>query len=136
VAARTLARTNPTSQARLQLILVLLAAWNLLTFFLELTNGRFLQVNDIDGVLGVRAVGGSTAVLALAYLLAVRNPVRYRFVLWLASIEQVLTLFVATFHWARGDVAAGETLLPLLVAVAFLVALIPNLPRQTDTIGV
>jgi hypothetical protein len=133
--SRHIGRPNATSQARLQLILVLLAIWNLLAFVMELTNRWFIEVGDIDGLLGARAVGGATGVLALGYLFAARNPVRYRFMLWLATVEQFVALFSATFHWARDDVSFGEAFVPIVAAVIFLVLLLTNLPRQTDTIG-
>jgi hypothetical protein len=133
--ARQIGRPNATSQARLQLVLIALAAWNFLAFFLELTNTRFLEIAGIDGMLGARGVSGATGVLAVAYLYAMRNPIRYRFVLWLASIEQFIALFSYTFHWARDDIGAEEALIPILVAAAFLVLLLINMPRQTDTIG-
>jgi hypothetical protein len=132
--ARQIGRPNPTSEARLQLILVLLAAWDLLGFLLELTNTRFLTIGGIEGVLGARSVSGTMGVLAIAYLYAARNPIRYRFVLWLASLEQFIALFACTFHWARGDVGFGEAALPVAAAAVFLVLLMINLPRQTDTI--
>ena len=132
--ARPLTRLTPASQARLQLILILLAAWDLLAFLLELGNTSLLRIDGIDGVLGGRSVSGATAVLAIAYLYAARNPIRYRFILWLASIEQLIALFAATFHWARGDVGATEVIIPILVAAGFLVLLLTNLPRQTDTL--
>ena len=74
------------------------------------------------------------AVLAIAYIYAARNPLRHRFVLWLASLEQFVAMFAATFHWARGDVSAGEALVPILAAAGLLVLLMTNLPRQTDSI--
>ena len=80
------------------------------------------------------AVSGSMAVLAIAYIYAARNPIRNRFVLWLASLEQFVAIFAGTFHWARGDVGAGEAVVPILAAAAFLVLLMTNLPRQTDSI--
>ena len=132
--ARQIDRPNPTSQARLQLILILLAAWDLLAFFLELTNTRLLKIGGIDGVLGARSVSGAMAVLAIAYIYAARNPIRHRFVLWLASLEQFVAMFAATFHWARGDVGAGEAVVPILASAALLVLLMTNLPRQTDSI--
>jgi len=134
VQARNLARLNPASQARLQLVLVLLACWDLLAFLLELANTRLLRVGGIDGMLGGRSVGGEIAVLAIAYLYAARNPMRYRFILWLASLEQFIALFAATFHWARGDIGAGEAAIPILVAGAFLVLLMTNMPQQTDRV--
>src|SRR5689334_15338559 len=99
--ARTqIGRPDATSQARLQAVLVMLALWDLLAFVLELTNAGWLHVGSIDGLLGARSVGGANAVLAIAYLYAARNPIRYRFVLWLASMEQVVQMFAAAFHWA------------------------------------
>lgn len=132
--ARQIGRPNPASQARLQAILIALAAWNLLGFVFELTNGGLISVDEIDGALGARAVSGSVGVLALAYVYAARNPVRHRFVLWLASTEQIVGLFAIAFHWARGDVGAGESLIPIIGAAVFLVLLMANMPRQTDTI--
>jgi hypothetical protein len=134
MAARQIGRPNPTSQARLQLILILLAAWDLLGFLLELTNTRLLRIGNIDGALGARSVSGTMAVLAIAYLYAARNPIRHRFVLWLATLEQFVALFACTFHWARSDVGFGEVAIPVVAAAAFLVALLTNLPRQTDAV--
>lgn len=132
--ARQIGRPNPASQARLQIILVALAAWDLLAFLLELTNTRLLTIGGIHGVLGARSVGGTTAVLAIAYLYAARNPIRHRFVLWLASLEQVVAVFAYGFHWARGDVGFGSAAVPVAAAAIFIVLLVANLPKQTDTL--
>ena len=131
-ARQQIGRANATSQARLQLVLVLLALWDLLAFLLELTNAGLMKVGSIDGMLGARALNGSVVVLAIAYLYAARNPIRYRFVLWLATLEQFIALFAGTFHWARGDVGAGQAIIPILVSAGFLVALMTSMPRQTD----
>lgn len=125
-------RPNPTSTARLQLVLILLAAWDGLGFVLTLTNSALLKVNGIDGALGARSVSGSLIVLAAAYVYAARAPLRYRFVLWMASLEQFFAMFSYTFHWARADVGFGETIIPLLVSAAFLVALLTTLSSQGD----
>jgi hypothetical protein len=60
--------------------------------------------------------------------------VRYRFVLWLASLEQIVAVFAYGFHWARGDVGFNQVALPIAGACVFLVLLIANLPRPTDTL--
>ena len=130
---RQIGRPDPSSQARLQFVLIALAAWNLIGFLLQLTNARLIEVDGIDGLLGARAVSGATAVLAIAYIYAARNPVRYRFVLWLASLEQFVALFATTFHWARGDLTFGESAIAMIASVVFLILLMTNLPRQTDT---
>jgi hypothetical protein len=129
---RPIGRPNQTSQARLQLLLILLAAWDLAAFVLELTNNRLLEIGGVDGILGGRAFTGTTGVLAIAYIYAARNPIRNRFVLWLASIEQFIALFSYAFHWVRDDVSTGEVLLPVAVAAVFFLALVMNMPRQTD----
>ncbi len=131
--ARPIGRPNPTSQARLQLILILLAAWDLVAFLFELFNAGPVRVGAIEGVLGARAVGGATGVLALAYVYAARSPMRHRTILWLATIEQFVSIFTAGFHLARDDISRGEAMLPILAAAVFLVALLTSLPRQTDT---
>ena len=133
--ARQIGRPDAGSQARLQAVLVLLGGWNLLTFVLELTGSRFLEVGGVDGLLGARALSGSAAVLGVAYLYAARNPIRYRFVLWMASVEQIIALFATAFHWTVDDLSASESVLTILVAGVFLALLIVNMPRQTDTIG-
>ena len=134
--ARAIGRPTTSSQARLQLTLVALAVWNIAGFLLELTNAAgLIDIGAVDGALGARAVSGSMLVLGIGYLYAARNPVRYRFLLWLAALEQVVALFSIAFHWALDDVGFGESALPIVIAVGFLVLLIANLPRQTDTIG-
>src|SRR5262245_26497619 len=133
MSARQIGRPNPTSQARLQLILILLAAWNIVAFVFELLNVGPIRVGAIEGVLGARAVGGATLVLALAYIYAARDPMRHRVILWMATLEQFVALFTAGFHWARDDVSGSEAILPIVVSAVFLLALISSLPRQADT---
>lgn len=132
--SRQIGRPNPTSQARLQLVLVALAAWNIITFLLELTNAPLVSIGEIDGLLGARAVNGASAVLAFAYLWAARNPLRYRFVIWLAAVDQAMCIFSAAFHWTLGDLNTSETILPVIVAAGMLALLASNRPRQTDTL--
>ena len=133
--ARPTRRASASSQARLQLLLLLLAAWDITGFLVTLTDGWFLDQGQIDGVLGARAVSGALLVLGIGYLFAARNPVRYRFMIWLAAIEQIVAFFSTAFHWAAGDLGFAESALPIAVSVILLVLLIANLPRQTDTIG-
>lgn len=129
MSARSVGRPNPTSQARLQLILLVLAAWNAVAFLFELLNMGPVRVGEIEGILGARAVGGATGVLALAYVYAARDPLRHRTIVWLATIEQFVAIFTAGFHWATGDVGAGESALPIIAAALFLLAIITSLPR-------
>ena len=128
--SRQIGQSDPSSTARLQLVLVALAAWNIIIFLAGLVNSRFLEVG-VDGALGGRAFAGTSLVLALAYLYAARDPMRNRFVIWIASLEQVVGLFSMAFHWIRDDVSTGDVWLPMLVSAGFLVLLIATTPRQT-----
>ena len=132
--ARQLSRPAAASQARLQLVLILLAAWNAATFFLQLIDSSVLSSGDVDGILGARALGGGSGVLAVAYAYAARNPLRYRVIVWLGLIEQVVALFSYTFHIARDTLSFGDAWLAMVISALFLVALLATLPRQTDTI--
>jgi hypothetical protein len=129
MSARSVGRPNPTSQARLQLILVLLAAWNSVAFIFELLNLGPVRVGEIEGILGARAVGGASGVLALAYVYAARDPMRHRTIVWLATLEQFLAIFTAGFHWAIADLNGGEAAVPIIAAALFLFAIITSLPR-------
>ena len=132
MSARPIGRHNPTSQARLQLLLLLLAAWNIVAFVFELLNVGPIRIGGVEGILGARALGGASLVLALAYIYAAREPMRHRVILWMATLEQFVALFTAGFHWARGDITGGEAVLPIIVSAVFLLALIWSLPRQAD----
>jgi hypothetical protein len=133
--APAIGRTAASSRARLQLLLIALALWDITGFLVELTDGWFIDQSAIDGLLGARAVSGAALVLGIGYLYAARNPVRYRFMLWLAALEQLVALFTAAFHMAVGNLDFSECALSIIVAGAFLILLIANRPRQTDTIG-
>lgn len=122
------------SQARIRLVLLALAAWDVVGFLVQLAfDSPAFRVNgDVEGFLAARAVSGSLIVLAAAYAYAARNPSRHRFVLWMAVLEQLAGLVTGVAHWARGDLSAGESILPLVVAVAFLVLILFNYPRERE----
>lgn len=131
--ARQVGRPDSASQARLQVILIALAVWNLLAFLASLISSGWFELAG-DGLLSGRAFAGTTAVLAVAYLYAARDPLRNRFVLWLAAVEQAVALFSMAFHWVRDDVDGGDVWLPMLVSAVFLILLIASMPRQTATL--
>jgi hypothetical protein len=121
-------RFTPTR--RLQLILVLLAAWDLLGFVVPLLADSFLFGIDgeLDGILAGRVLSGAIIVPAVLYLYAARRPERYRGILWVAVIEQLVAIVTGVFHLAAGTVGLGEVVIPLAVAVAFLIVVLLNFP--------
>lgn len=116
-------------------MLLALAAWDILGFLVQLAfdTAAFRVKGDVEGFLAARAFSGSLIVLAAAYVYAARSPLRHRFVLWLAVLEQLAGLVTGVAHWARGDLSAGESLLPLVVAAAFLVLILFNYPRERES---
>ena len=119
---------------RLRLILLLMAAWDILGFFVQLYADTFaFRIDgDIKGVLAARALSGALIVPAVVYLYALRDPLRHRAVLWLAVIEQLVAICTAVFHLAADDFGLGSTVVPLAVAIAFLVLVLLNYPQGEE----
>lgn len=131
----TSAGRMPGSQARIRLVLLALALWDVIGFLVQLSfdTAAFRVKGDVEGFLAARTFSGSLIVLAAAYAYAARNPGRHRFVLWLAVLEQLAALVTGVAHWARSDLGAAESVVPILVAAAFLVLLLLNYPRERET---
>lgn len=134
-AATVTSAGRPGPQARLRLLLLGLALWDLVGFLVELAfdSSAFRVRGDVEGFLAARAFSGSLIVLAAAYIYAARNPLRHRIVIWMAVLEQLAALFTGVAHWMRDDLSTGETIIPLLVALAFLVLILLNYPRERET---
>ena len=119
---------------RLQLLLVLLIAWDVLAIIAELSFGGFLfdaSDGEITGLLGARGgFNGLPVVMiaAYAYCLA-RGPVRHRGVLWLAAIEQGAGTLFAVYHLATGDVRFEAAIVPLVVSAGLFVLVLVHMPR-------
>lgn len=124
-------RLVPTRSLRL--IFLLMAAWDFLGGAVQLAFRSFLfSLKDgvePSGVLAGRAFSGALFVTGILYLIAALNPTRYRFILWLAVIEQLVATCTGVFHGARGDIGWGGLILPIGVAIALLVLVLLNYPR-------
>jgi len=118
-----------------RVMLILLAAWAGIGALTEILSDSFLLdlKSEADGALAGRALAGEAIALLALYLLAARNPERYRFVLWVALVEQVAALALNFYHWGAGDFGFESIILPIGVAIGFLVLLIPNLFQRAET---
>lgn len=114
---------------RPRVTLTLLAAWAILGVITEFSSDSFLFDLDeqANGVLAGRALGAEAAALAALYLFAARNTRRYRFVFWIAFIEQGAAVIANIIHWTANDFGFESVILPIAVAIGFLVLLVPNL---------
>ena len=122
---------------RLQLILALMIAWDALGLLAELSFGGFLfKLSDaeIKGLISARgAFNGALIVPLILYVYAMRNPQRYRGLLWIGVVEQITSALAAVYHGARDDVAFGGVMVTLVVAIVLLVMLLLNMPRGQTT---
>jgi hypothetical protein len=113
---------------RLRLILLLMATWDLLGAVVQLYTDSFAFRIDgqLNGFLAARALSGALVVPAVVYLYALRDPLRHRAVLWLAVIEQLVAICTTD------DFGLGNMVVPLAVAVAFLILVLLNYPRGEE----
>lgn len=118
---------------RLQLILLLMIAWEALAIVAELSfGGPLFEIsgNKLSGLMAGRGALGGAAVLPLMiYVYALRQPLRYRGLLWLGVLESAVAVMFCVFHLAVGDIQFEGIVLPLVVSAVFLVLLLLNMPR-------
>jgi hypothetical protein len=118
---------------RLQLILLLMIVWEALAILAELSFGGplfELSGDKLSGLMAGRGAFGGAAVLPLViYVYALRQPLRYRGLLWLGVLENGVAVLFSVFHLAVGDIEFQGVALPLAVSAVFVVLLLLNMPR-------
>lgn len=121
---------------RLQLLLVLLALWDLLGGVVPfLSNGVVFEVKqEMDGILAARPFSGALFATALVYLYAARDPQRHRPVLWLAAFEQVVAIISAFYQWGADRIGIEGVVLPVVAAVTLLLAVMALYPRGWEAL--
>jgi hypothetical protein len=125
---------RPSTGKRLRLILLLMAAWDILGVIVQLYPDTFAfhVKGEVSGFLAARAFSGALIIPAVVYIYAIRDPLRHRAVLWLAVIEQLVAICTAVFHLAADDFGVGSMVLPLAVSVVFLIVVLVNYPRGEE----
>src|SRR5262245_48254756 len=122
---------------RLRLLLFLMVIWEALAIIAELSFGGFLfeiSGHKISGFLAGRGSFGGAAILPMfIYIYALRAPLRYRGLLYLAVLENAATILFCLFHLAVGDVEAQGVVGVMAVSAVLLVAFLLNLPRGSVT---
>ncbi|HUS82939.1 MAG TPA: hypothetical protein VM013_06765 [Dehalococcoidia bacterium] len=125
-------RLVPTGTLRL--IFLVMAGWDLLGGAAQLIFNSFLfslkDSADPSGILAGRAFSGALFVTGALYLIAALNPARYRFILWLGVIEQLVVICTGVFHGARDDLGWSGLVLPIAAAIVLLILLLLNYPRM------
>lgn len=118
---------------RLRLILFLMIIWEALAVVAELSFGGFLFEISGEKISGFLAARGSFAGAALLpmfiYIYALRAPLRYRGLLYLAVLENATAILFSLFHLAVGDLEAQGVVATMVISAVFLLAFLLNLPR-------
>lgn len=103
-----------------RVVLILLAAWAIVGALTEFftSSGLFVDLHgrELDGALGGRALSWEAIPLAVLYLYASRDPVRYHRVFWLALIEQAVAIIANVYHLGAGDFSLESIIIPVGVA--------------------
>jgi hypothetical protein len=127
-------RLSLSAQRRLQLVLLIMIAWEGLLLASELSFGSALfdiDGDQISGVLGSRGGFSGAAVIPIAlYGFAfTRGPMRHPSILLIAALEQVAAILFGGYHVIVEDLELGSYIVPLAVSLALLALIIVNTPR-------
>jgi hypothetical protein len=125
-------------RVRLQLVLLLLIAWDLIGLLAELGFGSPLFKVSGDRVTGILAArgsfGGALVVPLTLYIYAlIRGPMRYRGLVWIGVLEQAMVVVFAIYHTAANDIRVAGAVAPVVVSSALIVLLLLNMPRGPET---
>jgi hypothetical protein len=129
------ARPGLSATRRLQIILLLLIAWDVLALVAEISfGGALFKLNDAGEVTGVLATrggfNGAAAVPLTLYVYAlIRGPLRYRGLIWIGVLEQGVIALAAALHIILDHATPEGAALPLAVSLALVVLLLVNMPR-------
>ena len=130
--------TDRANLRRLQGLLALMIAWEILALVAELSFGGPLfktSGEEIGGLVGARSGLGGLAIVPLSIYAFVlfRGPSRYGGLLWFGVLEQGATALLSVYHLAIDDVTVAGAILPLVGSMMLLVLLLALMPRGVVT---
>lgn len=118
---------------RLRLLLFLMVVWEALAIVTELSFGGTLfhiSGEKISGLLAAKGSFSGAAVMPMfIYIYALRAPLRYRGLLYLAVLENAAAALFCVYHLARGNLETQGIMPTLVISCVFVVAFLLNLPR-------
>ena len=122
-------RLIPTGTLRL--VFLIAALWDILGGVAGLSfSGPLLDIKDTpSGILAARPFGSALFVIALLYLIAARDPLRHRFILWLAVLEQLIAIVIGVYQGASDNLKWEGLVIPVGMAIILLVLFLLNYPR-------
>jgi hypothetical protein len=106
---------------RPRILLMLLAAWEIVGVVVELFASADISLNienGLDGVLAGRLLSWQSIPLAVLYLYCARDPMRYPRIFWLALIEQGAAVAANVYHLVADDLEFEAVFIPLAVSAS------------------
>lgn len=109
---------------RPRIVLLLLAAWSLLTVLTEAANenGIFMDLHinaydgQVDGALGGLGLAWQGIPLAVLYLDSFRDPSAHRRIFWLALVHMGAVIVANVYHLGKGDFSLESIIIPVATA--------------------
>lgn len=92
----------------------------------------------VKDLMSAQIAGGEFLVAALVYALALRDPVRFRALLWICALDQLFAVALPSLGIARGDIpGTWKVVAPIpfqaLLAILFLVYAVRRTPSPQPT---
>ena len=104
-----------------RVLLVLLAAWEIVGVLVELFASSSFSMNlnnGLDGLLAGRILSWQAVPLAVLYLYCARDPQRYPRIFWLALIEQAAAVAANIYHLVADDLEFEAIFVPVVVSAS------------------
>jgi len=104
-----------------RVLLVLLAAWEIVGVLVELfaSSSFSMNLNDgLDGLLAGRVLSWQAVPLAVLYLYCARDPQRYPRIFWLALIEQAAAVAANLYHLVADQLELEAVFIPIAVSAS------------------
>jgi len=92
----------------------------------------------VKDLMSAQIAGGEFLVAALVYALAIRDPVRFRALLWVCALDQLFAVVLPSLGIARGDIpGTWKVVAPIpfqaLLAILFVVYAVRRTPSPQPT---
>ncbi len=92
----------------------------------------------VKDLMSAQIAGGEFLVAALVYALALRDPVRFRALLWICALDQLFAVVLPSLGIARGDIpGTWKVVAPIpfqaLLAILFVVYAVRRTPSPQPT---
>jgi hypothetical protein len=135
-------RTSPGDEGFLgvlqqpRILLILLAAWEIVAVLVELFAGRSASLGiegGLDGVMAGTLLSWQAIPLAVLYLYCARDPNRFHGIFWLALIDLGAAIAANLYHFAVDHLEFEAIFVNLVVSTALALLVFLHLFQPRDS---